>query len=340
MIQKTINETSLEFLPDEEVLTDDEIEEYLENLKSKLPSFVIILLKNNLKGRRITKRQLDKIVERITEVLSKSRTGREEIEEVNKKLQSLEQKLDTIMKLTTVVASSKISEEIEKAEKEEDKEVKVEEEIEIKPEEIKIGEESEEIIKKKDKKIEEEVEEKPEEKTSHVEIEPIEVDKTDKVVEEKKSLEEKIKEEEEIPKALPEIGEIEEVEEMIEGEQQFRLNDIPEDPISTALAFKWLQFLVSKVGLSNLPDVLDYYHKIGWISNKVVLKLLRYSKNMRFFGIEENVKVKDKLTPSDHIMSLLYIEKLAGRPLDPDILEMLEIEIRRIKKWAEELRSI
>ncbi|ADG13762.1 flagella protein [Methanocaldococcus infernus ME] len=317
MIQKAISEaSSLEILPDEEVLTDDEIEEYLENLKSKLPSFVIILLKNNLKGRRITKRQLDRIVERISEVLSKSKTSRDEIEEMNKKLQSLEQKLDTIMKLTTVVASSKISEEIEKSEIEEKKEEKEEE---IKVEEVK----EEKPIEEQEIKIEEE------------EIEPEEIE-----LEEEEEI--KVEEEkEEIPKEIPDVEGIEEVEEMLGEEQGYRLNDIPEDPISTALAFKWLQFLVSKVGTSNLPDVLDYYNKIGWISNKVVLKLLRYSKNMRFFGgEEENVKVNDKLTPSDHIMSFLYIEKLAGRPLDPDMLEMLEIEIRRFKKWAEELRSI
>ncbi|WP_330216793.1 hypothetical protein [Methanocaldococcus villosus] len=44
MIQKTINEPSM-VISEEEFLTEDEIEEYLDNLRDKLPSFIIILLK-------------------------------------------------------------------------------------------------------------------------------------------------------------------------------------------------------------------------------------------------------------------------------------------------------
>ncbi|XRO77375.1 FlaD/FlaE family flagellar protein [Methanocaldococcus sp. 10A] len=305
MIQKTVNEiSSIPILPDEEFLTEDEIEEYLDNLKSKLPSFVIILLKNNLRGKRVTKKQLDKIIERITEVLSKGREDK--TEELNKKLQKLEQKLDTIMKLTTVAVSNKLSEEIEKTEVEESvEEVKKEEEdVEktIQIEEKEVIEKTEEVTKGETKK--DKVEEK--EKKSEVELS-----------EGEKSM----------------ISTSEE-------ERQYRLNDIPEDAVSMALVFKWLEFLISKVGIANLPDILDYYNKIGWISNKVILKLLRFTKNMRIILDIENIRPRDKLSPSDHIMSLLYIEKLAGRPIDTEILEMLEIEIRRIKKWAEELQSI
>lgn len=305
MIQKTVNEmsSSIPILSDEEILTEDEIEEYLDNLKSKLPSFVIILLKNNLRGKRVTKRQLDKIIERITEVLSKGKEDK--TEELNKKLQNLEQKLDTIMKLTTMAASTKLSEELEKT-----KEESVETTIEI--------------------------EEKSEKSTEH-EKEPIEKTKEDVVKEETK--EEKVEEKEKKSELESSKGE----KSMIstsEEERQYRLNDIPEDAVSMALVFKWLEFLISKVGVVNLPDVLDYYNKIGWISNKVILKLLRFTKNMKIILDIDKVRPRDKLSPSDHIMSLLYIEKLAGRPIDPDVLEMLEIEIRRIKKWAEELQSL
>jgi flagellar protein FlaD len=300
MIQKTVNEmSSIPILPDEEILTEDEIEEYLDNLKSKLPSFVIILLKNNLRGKRVTKRQLDKIVERITEVLSKGREDK--TEELNKKLQNLEQKLDTIMKLTTMAASTKLSEEIEKTEITE-KEVK--EETEVKNKEV---EETKETVKSEKEEIQK--------------------------VEEVKEEEIKEKEVEGSPKEGSSMSSVEE-------EKQYRLEDIPEDAVSMTLVFKWLEFLISKVGITNLPDILDYYNKIGWISNRVILKLLRFTKNMRIVFDMENIRPRDKLSPSDHIMSLLYIEKLAGRPIDPEMLEMIEIETRRIKKWAEELQSI
>ncbi|XRP97755.1 FlaD/FlaE family flagellar protein [Methanocaldococcus sp. 16A] len=315
MIQKTVNEiSSIPILPDEEFLTEDEIEEYLDNLKSKLPSFVIILLKNNLRGKRVTKKQLDKIIERITEVLSKGREDK--TEELNKKLQNLEQKLDTIMKLTTMAASTKLSEEIEKTKTVEERkeELKKEEEdvektIQIEEKSVKSAEHEKEVIEKTEEGTKGET-------------------KKDKVEEKEEKSEVELSEGEK-----PMISTSEE-------ERQYRLNDIPEDAVSMALVFKWLEFLISKVGITNLPDILDYYNKIGWISNKVILKLLRFTKNMKIILDMENIRPRDKLSPSDHIMSLLYIEKLAGRPIDTEVLEMLEIEIRRIKKWAEELQSI
>jgi len=122
MVQKMTSEIlSIPILPDEEILTEDEIEEYLDNLKLELPSFVIILLKNNLRGKRVTKRQLDKIVERISEVLSKGKEDK--TEELNKKLQNLGQKLDTTMKLTTMAASTKLSEELKTKTEEKTEEV-------------------------------------------------------------------------------------------------------------------------------------------------------------------------------------------------------------------------
>lgn len=48
----------------------------------------------------------------------------------------------------------------------------------------------------------------------------------------------------------------------------------------------------------------------------------------------------DKMISEDHIVSLLYIEKLAGRPIPVDELESMDREINRIRKWAEELQSI
>ncbi|WP_330216792.1 FlaD/FlaE family flagellar protein [Methanocaldococcus villosus] len=252
-----------------------------------------------MRGKRVTKRQLDKIVERVSEVLSKGKEDK--TEELYKKLQSLEEKLDTIMKLTTVAVSTKISEEVEEKE-------------EIKEEVIKEREEKEETKEEKEEVKEElpTIEEKEEEKEEEPEI----------------KIEPEIK-----------VEEVKEGEVMIEEEKKYILNDIPEDAVSMALAFKWLEFLINRVGISNLPDILDFYNKIGWISSKVVLKLLKFAKNMRVM-VDENIKVRDKLTPSEHIMSLMYIEKLAGAKVDPETLEMLELELRRIKKWVEELKYI
>jgi len=337
MMQKTISDTSPPpVFSDEEVLTEDEIEEYLDNLKSKLPSFVIILLKNNLRGKRVTKKQLDKIIERVTEVLSKGKRE-DKTEELSKKLQTLEQKLDAIMKLTTIAVSTKTSEEIEKV-----KTTKKIENVPIKSE------------KKPEKPVEIEVSKKKEvmdtgkktetkEKVKEIEV-PKPVEETHKKVEEtetKREIKEEVKEVKlEKYKPLKELSMGGGFMAPIEEEKEYRLNDIPEDAVSMTLVFKWLEFLISRSGMTYLPDILDYYNKIGWISNRVILKLLRFAKNMQITFDEEELRPRDKLSPSDHIVSLLYIEKLAGRPIDSEILEMLEIEIRRIKKWAVELQSI
>ncbi|CAB3288803.1 Putative flagella-related protein D [Methanocaldococcus lauensis] len=328
MIQKTMNETSHSSNPvfsDEDFLTEDEIEEYLNTLKPPLPSFVVILIKNNLRGKRVTKRQLEKIVERIREVLSKGRVDKSE--ELNKKLQTLEQKLDTIMKLTTRVFSTKVSEKIENTSKKSDLITieKPKENWEIKEEIDKI-----EVIKKPVKK---EITEKIDEtKKEILESKKEDIKKVEGI------FKEDIKEKEQKPLEIPEEGVY--MQATVEKEKYYRLNDIPEDAVSTTLVFKWLEFLISKCGITNLPDILDYYNEIGWISDKVILKLLRFAKNMKIIINTENIKPKDKLSPSDHIMSLLYIEKLAGRPVNSEVLEMLEIEIRRIKKWAEGLQLI
>ncbi len=346
MTQKEINET-ISVLEDEEFLTDDEIEEYLNNLKNKLPSFVILLLKNNLRGKKVTKRQLDRIVERISEVLTRGKEDK--TEELTKKLQSLEQKLDTIMKLTTVAVSSKLSEELES----------VEETPEIVKESIDTSKEvsKKDISSVKVESVEAEepitISEAPKEsiiETPKEESEKIEEELKEEAISEapseemyKEGFEEKeFTEGYELSKEIKEISEMGEVkgEDMFEEEKKYRLNDFPEDPVYIALAFKWLEFLVNRVGMSNLPDILDYYNKIGWISNKVVLKLLRLAKNLRIMINVEEIKPRDKLTPSEHITSLLYIEKLANRPIDPETLELLEIELRRIKKWVLELQTI
>ena len=106
------------------------------------------------------------------------------------------------------------------------------------------------------------------------------------------------------------------------------------------LVFKWLEFLISRVGTSNLIDVLDYYNNLGWLSGKAISKLMKVSKNMKYFHEDIEWKANEKMAPEDHVVSLLYIEKLAGRPIAVEELEGMEREISRIKKWADELQKM
>jgi len=318
---------------EEEYLTDDELEEYLENLKTKIPSFIVELLKNNLKNRRLTKSQLDRIVTRITDLYLGKRPDDKKTQELMEKINELSKKLDALMKVAAISSATKISEDIKKeiSKLEEEKE-------EIKEEEIK---EEEEI--KKDEEVKEEVEVKEEDLESEeiVSQEIEEETEKEKPVEEESALEPLEKQISEVtPISKKKEGGIDMASEIQKlSDRKYRLEDIPEDTLSTMLVFKWLEFLISRVGLNNLIDILDYYYNLGWISEKVVNRLIKISKNMKYLN-EELRKPVDKMIPEDHIVSLLYIEKLAGRPIPIDELENIEREVTRIRKWAEELQFI
>jgi len=101
------------------------------------------------------------------------------------------------------------------------------------------------------------------------------------------------------------------------------LPDIPESAIANAILLKWVEFLLETVGHQNLPEVLDYYVDIGWISEKVTMKLLAYASGM----VAPRGRAKEKLSTKDHLRSLLFIEKLRGRDFDQSKLTRLEREI-------------
>lgn len=67
---------------------------------------------------------------------------------------------------------------------------------------------------------------------------------------------------------------------------------------------------------------------------------MKVSKNMKYFHEDIDWKANECMAPEDHVVSLLYIEKLAGRPIAVEELEGMEREINRIKKWAEELQKM
>jgi len=119
------------------------------------------------------------------------------------------------------------------------------------------------------------------------------------------------------------------------------LTKIPSDPESVVVLMKWLQFLIDKCGRSNLPDILDYYVDIEWISDDVKINLIDYSNGITDEGIKgENVvrRKANDLPARDHIQSLLFIQKLKGRQLDKHFLDRIDGEISRINKKLDNYR--
>ncbi len=119
-----------------------------------------------------------------------------------------------------------------------------------------------------------------------------------------------------------------------------RLSRIPEDVLSIMIAMKWLEFLIEKVGITNLPEVLEFYSDLGWISEEVVTKLLKYARGTKPFHQDLDWKPEDKLTARDHMLSLLFIERLRGRKISKDLLIKLEREVQKIKAGAEEIYGV
>jgi flagellar protein FlaD len=119
--------------------------------------------------------------------------------------------------------------------------------------------------------------------------------------------------EEEAPPALPSVP----------SRQRVLLADVPEEAVSNAVMLKWVEFLLETVGHQNLPEVLDYYVDIGWISERVTMKLLAYASGM----VAPRGRAKEKLSTKDHLRSLLFIEKLRGKDFDQSKLTRLEREI-------------
>lgn len=126
---------------------------------------------------------------------------------------------------------------------------------------------------------------------------------------------------------------------LLESHKPAKLDDIPEDPISIIFAFKWLEYLYERVGSSNMIDVLDFYYNLGWISDKAISKLLKFSKGIHVED-DEIESESGRLTITDHLVSLLFIERLNGKKISGEMLDRIEWEIRRIKKGAEQYYGI
>ncbi|GGM73460.1 hypothetical protein GCM10007108_09330 [Thermogymnomonas acidicola] len=117
-----------------------------------------------------------------------------------------------------------------------------------------------------------------------------------------------------------------------------KLEAIGDDVISVMVALRWLEFLLDNYGPENTMDVLDYYESIGWISAQVKEQMMRFTKMTGMITPEQEFKVKP--TIQDHIITMLFIEKLNGGEITRDLIESLEREFRMLKKGVDELYGI
>jgi len=111
------------------------------------------------------------------------------------------------------------------------------------------------------------------------------------------------------------------------------LQSIGNDYRSSLLAMRWIEYLLERVTLEDLPQVLDYYRKINWISNEVKADILWKIKGIKIEKKPQKIEGKEgwRLSINDHLRTLMFIEMLRGTQLDKQTLEDLEKEMEKLK---------
>ena len=140
------------------------------------------------------------------------------------------------------------------------------------------------------------------------------------------------------------------------------LEALPKDYLSVVLVLRWIEFLLERVVRDKISLVLDYYKDIGWISENVKSTVMSYARgeNQDVMGMDLNLsefaeaadiqlpsqateyrRVDDwRLTAEDHLKSLLFVQMIAGIPVDKDRLSSLEQVITKIKRSLDGFHSV
>ena len=89
--------------------------------------------------------------------------------------------------------------------------------------------------------------------------------------------------------------------------------------IEEKILSQWLIFMLERVGNNNLPRLLDHYENLGWISMDVTEKLFELSETQK----QRYVGPSWTLSAEEHRISMLYIEKLQGKPVEISLLSKI-----------------
>jgi len=111
------------------------------------------------------------------------------------------------------------------------------------------------------------------------------------------------------------------------------LHEISNDPETIIVFMRWLQYLIDKIGQDQLPEVLDYYVNIDWITEDFRLEMIKYAKGIRIENDQKGSKTSPSgFTLSDHLHSLMFIQKLKGTTLQDDFLIKLTDKLDKMEK--------
>ncbi|AEF96912.1 FlaD/FlaE family flagellar protein [Methanotorris igneus] len=126
-------------------------------------------------------------------------------------------------------------------------------------------------------------------------------------------------------------------------EGNYLLTSLNDDAKTMAILTKWIEYLISHVGKSKAEDILIYYNEINWISDKVLMKLLKILEHTNFdkkFDKKDGESLELKSIVNIHIISLYYITYLSGRPLSFDDIDEIKLELIKLKKFLENIKEM
>ncbi len=114
---------------------------------------------------------------------------------------------------------------------------------------------------------------------------------------------------------------------------------------------KWLEFMVSKVGTVGVTNLVDHYEKIGWIDDVLRLKVIEYvrsssldeldtpdkiiNENGEVVGYEFDDAHDWKMSLDDNIKSYIFIQRIYGKKVEPDLLDRIRKESEDLMEKAE-----
>ncbi len=288
-------------------LSDNEIREYLERYRGRIPSVILRDIYEMLKGRRVTEKHIDKIIEKVESMLNAEDQLRK-IDDIYKKLESLEKILR--QDVGKKVGESKIEEGVEKVEQ---KEV-------LKAEDVKS-----EVVGGDLMKVE------------HYKEPYKEYQHEDYRYDERKEYPRFVEHTEEYPR-YPARRDRQYEDYSFYGAP--RLSKIPGDAKRIMLLLKWIEFLMERVGYDGLEDVLNYYVDINWISEDVLMAVLKYARGIKLYHENSDWRPVGYMNVQDHLMSLLYIEALRTGRFDRNLVMEVEKDLYRMKKEVSELHGV
>lgn len=123
-----------------------------------------------------------------------------------------------------------------------------------------------------------------------------------------------------------------------QNDDGYLLSKLDNSVETIAILLKWIQHIVANYGKEQAKKLFPYYCDIKWISEDVLHVILKFLDEV---DIQENPELKNIEKVSEmvtiHLLSLYYISFLRGEGIDLDVLCESNLEIKRLRKFAEDM---